>query len=121
MKKILLAITLPLLLTACATILSPSTERINVVSTKNKTFTATMDGQQFSVPGSVIIERDGNEKYVTTSEAGCAPSTSVEKEVETIFWLNILVGGLLGSSTDMGSGKMWDYDNSVTITCVKAD
>jgi len=80
-----------------------------------------MDGQQFSVPGSVIIERDGNEKYVTTSEAGCAPSTSVEKEVETVFWLNIFAGVLLGSSTDMGSGKMWDYDNSVTITCVKAD
>tara|TARA_B100000795_G_C22656716_1_gene382449 strand:- start:402 stop:770 length:369 start_codon:yes stop_codon:yes gene_type:complete len=117
MKKIIVLLAISSLV-GCATIMSPSTERINVTSTKNKSFEARVDGQQFTVPGSVIVERDGNEKYVITSEAGCAGSTGIDKEVESIFWLNIVVGGLLGSSTDMGSGNMWDYDNDVTINCV---
>jgi hypothetical protein len=118
LKKILLTITLPLLLTACATITSPSSERVNVNSTKNKTFTATIDGQQFTVPGSVKIKRNGDEKIILTTEKGCAPSTSIDREIETIFWGNFIFGGVLGSSTDLATGKMWDYDDFVTINCV---
>lgn len=117
MKKIIVLLAIGSLV-GCSTILSPSTERINVTSTKNKTFEANVDGQQFRVPGSVIVDRNGDDKYIITSEAGCADSTGIDKEVELVFWLNILVGGLLGSSTDMGTGKMWDYDNEITINCV---
>jgi hypothetical protein len=104
-------------LTGCATITSPSTERVNVNSTKNKSFTATLDGQKFRVPGSVKIKRNGDEKIIMTNEEGCASATSIDKEIETIFWGNILFGGGIGSSTDLATGKMWDYDDSVTISC----
>lgn len=114
-------ILITLLMAGCASILTPGTERINVTSTKNKPFEATVDGQYVKVPGQVMVSKDGDDKIIQTSEPGCAQTTYVEKKVEPLFWLNILAGGLFGSSTDLGTGKMWAYDDSVTITCVQSE
>jgi uncharacterized protein YceK len=48
-------ILITLLMTGCASILTPGTERINVASTKNKPFEATVDGQYVKVPGQVMV------------------------------------------------------------------
>ena len=119
MKRVILSFAVAALLSGCATITSPSSERINVSSTTNKQFRATLDGVPFNVPGSVSVKRDGDEKVILTSQDGCAQATTVNKEIDTIFWGNIIFGGILGSATDYGSGKMWDYDDTVYINCVK--
>ena len=119
MKQVILSLATLTLLAGCATLTSPSTERINVSSNSPKQFTATLDGVPFTVPGSVSVKRDGDEKVIITTEEGCAQATTVNKEIDTIFWGNIIIGGILGSATDAGSGKMWDYDDSVYISCIK--
>ena len=105
------------ILTGCSSILTDSTQRINVTTNQNKTFQATVDGQQFTVPGTVLVKKDGDDKIVVTNEPGCASTTAVPKKIEGIFWLNILSGGTTGSATDSGTGKMWTYDQTVVVSC----
>jgi len=63
-----------------------------------------------------IISNDINKVLITKNEA-CTGSTQLTKEVESAFFINIISGGVFGSSTDYGTEKMWKYQDSVTITC----
>jgi len=118
-KNIFLFLSLCLILNGCSSILTEPTNRINVTSNLNKSFKATVDGQQFTVPGTVLVKKDGGDKIVVTNEPGCASTTAIPKKIESIFWLNILSGGTTGSATDSQTGKMWKYDQTVNISCFK--
>jgi hypothetical protein len=54
---------------------------------------------------------------LVTKAEGCTEATNLNKEVETAFFINIISGGVFGSSTDYATEKMWKYQDSVTISC----
>lgn len=117
MKKFLLVTLMCASFSGCASIVNDDTDNIVVTSSNNKSFIAMVDGKSFTVPGSVSIERDGDEKTITTNESGCAQNTTIEKKMDTAFVGNVITGGPFGSSTDYGTGKMWDYQSNVVIAC----
>ncbi|WP_445775477.1 adenosine deaminase [Shewanella sp.] len=119
MKNELILALVGVTLAGCASIVNDKTDEITVTSTSDKSFTAVVDGKTFTVPGSVSIARDGEEKVITTSEPGCAPNTSVEKKMDNAFIGNVVTGGPFGSTTDYSTGQMWDYQSNVTIPCTK--
>ncbi len=105
------------LLSGCATILNDETQPINVTASGNKEVSGTIDGQAFKTPAVVNVVREKKNKIVMVSTDGCAKETSLESTVDSKFFINILTGGVFGSSTDYGSGEMWRYSENVVIQC----
>ncbi|WP_232842844.1 adenosine deaminase [Psychrosphaera ytuae] len=106
-------------LSGCATIATENNQNINVVTSNGKNVQVTVEGKTFQAPGLIQVTRDGSEKVITTSAEGCAASTAVTKKIEPMFFGNVIIGGVLGSSTDAGTGKMWNYAETVSIACTE--
>ena len=106
-----------LLTTGCATILNDKTQQINVTTTNGQPVKGTVNGVAFQGPGLVAVVRENKDKIFTTDTAGCVPQTVAAKQVDTKFFINILSGGLWGSTTDYSTEKMWKYNDNVVISC----
>ena len=108
---------LVLLFQGCATILEDDTQSLNVRTSDNKAITVSVDGQSVETPTSVTVDRDGSKIAVTTDAEGCSSRTEVDREVDGTFFINILSGGVYGSTTDFATGKMWEYETDIVVNC----
>ncbi len=112
------ALAIAALTSGCASIINEQTQRINVSASNSKPLQGTIDGIPFTGPGVVSVRREKAAKIINVDTAGCARQTSVENQVDLVFFANIFIPlGTLGSSTDLGSGKMWRYTQNVIIAC----
>ena len=75
-----------------------------------------VDGMSQTVPGVVTVKKENKDKVLVADDAKCT-DVNLNKEVESAFFINILSGGVFGSSTDYGSDKMWKYQDSVSVPC----
>lgn len=103
--------------TGCASIITDDTAFINVRTSNGEETKITIDGQDYNAPGLVTVAKTGTDKIVIAQNSNCDRETLVEKEIEPAFWGNILTGGLLGSTTDNATDKMWTYSDSVVVNC----
>jgi len=117
MKNLVIGLSVAFLATGCASIMTADQQSINVTASNNKSFEITVDDKTITAPGMVTVLRDGKDKVVRTTAENCDNTTIIKKSVTPIFFGNILIGGLLGSTTDASTGKMWDYADSVEISC----
>ncbi len=117
MKKLALIAVVALGLTGCASIINEKTQSVNVTTSNGAKISGKVNGQEFTAPGVVPLVRENKSKIFETSAAGCVPQTSVEKTVDPIFFINILSGGVFGSSTDYSTEKMWKYSENIVINC----
>jgi hypothetical protein len=101
----------------CSSILTEDTHKINVSTSNGKKIDVEVDGNIQSVPGIISVKKENKDKVLVAKDAACTSTTQLNKEVETTFFVNILSGGVFGSSTDYGTDKMWKYQDSVTISC----
>jgi uncharacterized protein YceK len=108
-----------IIMSGCASITTSEEQSINVTTSNNKPAEITVDDKTVVAPGMVVVLRDGKDKVVRTKAEGCDNATPVKKTITPIFWGNIIIGGLLGSTTDTVTGKMWDYEESVEISCTE--
>lgn len=108
-----------LILSGCASIMTSEEQSIKVTSSNNKAVEVSVDDKTATTPGTVVVLRDGKDKVVTSTTPGCQNATPIKKEIATVFWGNIFIGGVLGSTTDASTGKMWDYADNVEITCTE--
>ena len=103
----------------CATIISPSTKQITIISNSDQEFEAQIGSNRFQVPGTITVLRDGNDKIIKTNQKKCFSVTPINKTVHQLFWLNFAVFPLsTGAITDYQSGKMWRYDGNTVIQCL---
>lgn len=105
------------LTSGCASILNDDTQQVNLATSNGKVITVNVDGQEFQAPGIATLTRENANKIITTNAAGCAPETLAKKEVDNMFWLNLLSGGSFGSSTDYSTENMWGYQERIVVTC----
>ncbi len=117
LSKILVGTSFLFTLTGCASLLNDATQNIQVHTSNDKTIEAQVDGTNFVAPGKVTVTRKQTPLMLSTSAAGCAPLTPSTPSIDNVFWGNIILGGVFGSSTDYSTGKMWEYQESVTIAC----
>lgn len=101
----------------CATILNQKTQPVNLVVSNGTAVEGRIDGMTFKGPGIINITRENKDKVIEVSTPGCTQQTSLAKEVDPKFFINILSGGVFGSTTDYATEKMWRYASTVTITC----
>lgn len=104
-------------LSGCASIINEKTQQINVSSSNGKPLSGTIDGTPFTGPGIVTVTRENKDKVIVTQTEGCAQQTALTKSVDSVFFLNILSGGVFGSTTDYSTEKMWRYEPAVTVSC----
>jgi hypothetical protein len=115
--KIAVLILTALLTQACSTILTDKTTSVNLMSSNGKKFDVTIDGEKFQGPGIITLAKSDKDKIIKTETQGCAAETILKKEIEPVFFVNIVSGGVFGSSTDLATKKMWKYKDSVTVNC----
>lgn len=121
MKKISLvaAVVIATGLSGCATLFGDSQQMVNIRASNGQSFEGQLsNGTPFKAPGSVSFSKNGSQPVkVITNDKGCNPVTMLDRQIDGIFWGNVISGGLLGSGTDYVTGKMWEYDNNVVIAC----
>ncbi len=101
----------------CATILNDENQSINVTSSTGESFNFSVDGQSYEGPTIVSIKRAKADKFIVSETDGCNKQTLVPAKVDSKFWINILTGGVFGSTTDYSTEEMWAYDTSVVVSC----
>lgn len=116
MKKVILLGFLSLGMTGCASIMTADQQTIKVTSSNSKKVEVTIDDKTIVTPGTVTVLRDGKDKVANVSDASCQ-SAPVKKTITPVFFGNIILGGLLGSTTDSSTGKMWNYAETVEVQC----
>ena len=119
MKKlvVLSAVASVVFMSGCASILNEKTQAVNVTATNGQNFKGTVDGVPFNGPAVVPLTRTKASKVFKVETAGCSPETVAESQVDTKFFINILSGGVFGSTTDYSTEKMWKYNDSIAISC----
>jgi len=100
----------------CATIINDKTQQVSVTTSDGQKISGTVDGTPFTTPGTVDLRRSDEAKVFETDAPGCETKTVVDNKVDGVFWLNIILGGTFGSTTDATSKEMWKYDD-VVIPC----
>lgn len=107
------------LLQGCASLINERTQKVNIATSTGEKVVAKVDGMMVEVPGVIGLQRAKADKVLTTEDPRCTPATVVRSEVDIVFFINALSGGLglFGSTTDMVSEKMWEYDDNILISC----
>ncbi len=119
MKKIALSavIAAVTLMSGCSTIFNEKTQTVNVKASNGQSIKGVVDGTPFQTPGAVAVLRTKSPKVFNVETEGCTKQTVVDSKVDIKFFGNIVTGGLLGSTTDYSTEKMWRYDDTVVISC----
>jgi hypothetical protein len=103
--------------TGCASIINEKTQNVNVVTSNGRKVEVSIDGMPFQAPGVAAFKRTKADKMITTRDPKCNQTTVAPSTVDNVFFINILSGGVFGSTTDYASEKMWKYQDSVVISC----
>lgn len=123
MKSVVLFLTVfySLVLSGCASIATGGSQVVSFESDPEGA-TVSVDGKELGVtPLSVDVKR-GNKKIITVEKEGYQTYTShLSTSVDGLFWGNILLGGLLGSSTDNASGAMYKYSPDKILVSLKPE
>jgi len=114
-KKILVLMGITIILiNGCATIISGRTQKITLLSTDKQN--VQIDGTSYSSPSIINIDRSKEDKIVTVD--GCDKKIILKSKMNPAFFGNILLGGLLGSTTDATTNSMWKYsEDNITVDC----
>ena len=110
--------------TGCATILSGKNRAINVSAQNGeevKIQAQTKDGVINLKTPSILNVTAANKDIIITVTDPCYKKTQtiVSKKIDGTFWVNVLSGGVCGSTTDSASGAMWTYDPNVIVPTSK--
>ena len=127
MKKLILVLITASILSGCSSIVKGSRQTINISTSTGKQAEAvitTSTGQQNVVlPQAVPVKTSSTDITVNIKETRCnnASTTIVQSRLHPWFWGNVIIGGLLGSTTDSVTGSMWAYDESVIVNVTEKD
>ncbi len=100
---------LGLVFAGCATIVGGTSQNVSINSNV-KGADVIVNGETVGkTPYNGPIKR-GKTTTVTLQKDGYDPKTiTLSTEIESIFWGNIIIGGVLGSTTDLATGGMYKY------------
>lgn len=138
MKKICVALAI-ISLTGCASIVNDKNQKVTISASNGQEIKGTIQdvttaqvknngkiekqvnqavsGSFAGKPADVMIERSNVNKVIVVENTECEKETPLKHSVSPMFFGNILIGGLLGSTTDASTQKMWQYDEKVTVNC----
>ena len=93
------------ILTGCATILKGTNQPLNVTSNVTGA-DVLVDGQLVGkTPFSGTIKRKKSATLRVSKDGYQAQQLMLDGSIESVFWVNVFIGGVLGSTTDLASGS----------------
>lgn len=113
MKKLLLSTSLVLgatfLFSGCATIVQGSKQSVSF-SSSPKGATVLLNGQEkCQTPCTITLKKNKFDSVSFSKEGYMTHTQEIKKQTDPWFFGNILIGGLLGSTTDIVSGSAYEY------------
>ena len=110
------------ILAGCATISNQPSQVVSIGTSNGKPVVATISSgmlvknDKVELPAQVKISRaKGATISVRSEDNPCYEDTKLaiagKGKISGWFWLNIIWGGLTGSTTDAATGSMWAYTN----------
>lgn len=127
MKKVLI-LSCIISLTGCASIVSGPKQSVSVEAPPVSGATCTLsnnDGAWFvaATPGSVTINRNSSNLVISCKKDGkTLGTTQVPSSVRPLVMGNIvffIVGGIIGTAIDMGTGAAYEYPTLITVPTQK--
>jgi hypothetical protein len=124
--KAVLALSILVTLTGCASIAGDKMQPISVKTVHNNAeiaginCTLSNDAGSWSVmsPGSVKVHKSTGDLAVNCKKDTFAGNQSLVSKANGAVWGNIIAGGAIGYIVDRSTGAGFDYPGSVTITLV---
>jgi hypothetical protein len=116
-KQLVASVSAAAFLSGCASVMTGEKMNVNVAASNGQEVNISVEGQDYITPAVVQLTKDGSDKIINSSDKNCDRQTVAEKSIEPWFWANIITGGLLGSTTDSVTEKMWTYDEEIVINC----
>lgn len=114
--RIIFLVSLASWITSCATVVGGTSQTVSIDSNVKGADVVVNGAMVGQTPFAGSISR-GKSTSVTIRKEGYRSKTVIlNTEVEPIFWGNIIVGGVFGSTTDLASEAMYKYTPaSITI------
>jgi hypothetical protein len=114
---------LGLMVTGCATIISGTSQLMTVNANVDgaEVHLLTEEGDRLlgTTPLTTRVKR-GYEGTLRVTAEGYRPyESALNKKINSVFWVNILSGGVFGSTTDYTSGAMYEYEPSTYMVSLQ--
>ena len=119
--SIILVLGMSAFVTGCATIASGTTQEVTFQSTPDGA-TVKVNGKPLGkTPLTVQLDKNADQTLTFEKEGYKTFSTAMTTTTDGWFWGNIIIGGLLGSTTDMMSGAINEYAPSQYIVTLQSE
>lgn len=92
---------------SCATMLSGTTQKVDIVSDPPGA-TARVDGREFKTPATVELKRNSTYQVMIEKEGYEPVQRQISRQMNNQMYWNILVGGLLGMMIDGATGACYE-------------
>jgi len=118
--KLLSLAVLVSLVSGCATILSGTSRTVNLMPSDGENVkvkvTTSRTMQNATLPTAIPFSVKSGDIVVSVTDP-CYKSTQyvINRKFNFVFLVNIITGGLFGSTTDLLSGAIWTYDSTAVI------
>lgn len=97
------------LVSGCASIIKGTTQTVSINSNV-RGGTVIVNGKQVgTTPYNGPIERKSGTTVTVSKEGYITKTITLTTEIESVFWGNIIIGGVVGSTTDLATGAMYYY------------
>ena len=93
--------------TGCASILKGSKQSVNVNSNVDEAEVHVNGRLVGQTPFSGTIERASTVQLTVKKHGYKSRTITLDTGIEPVFWVNIFIGGVFGSTTDLATGSMW--------------
>jgi len=123
-SRIILAIFLSAFIASCATILSGTTQQVTFQSSPDGALVRVSGKPLGKTPLTIQLDKNTGQTLTIEKDGYKTFSTSMDTSVDPWFFGNILIGGLLGSTTDGVSGAINSYSPGqyiITLEPLTAD
>ena len=117
--KLIPLLLISFLLSSCASIINEDTTQVSLETSTGEKADVVIGGMTYSIPSKVKLKRSREDLEIISKNKNCDEKTKVGPELSPVFFLNIIAGGGLGSTTDFASSNMWDYSKKIVIKCKK--
>jgi hypothetical protein len=111
LKAILLAVAALVLATAsgCSTIINGSSQTVSINSNVTGATVSWNGAQIGTTPMTTQVKRASTATITVSKEGYTTKTITIDTSIEPMFWGNVILGGLLGSTTDGVNGNMYKY------------
>jgi hypothetical protein len=97
------------LFSGCASIMGTKTQKVTFDTNPKGAEVFLKDKMTCKTPCTVELVKDTYTSVTFKKDGYETRTVEIEQGIANIFWGNILVGGVLGSTTDSSSSAMYEY------------